>query len=83
MESGKWLGCESSGLIIGLTSTEPGRGRGSTESTGRTHAHGRSIGGWWWTKMLRTETETSRRGAAARFVSSSNLVDNALGLIMS
>ena len=33
--------------------------------------------------MLGAKTETSRRGAAARFIGSRNLVDNALSLIVS
>jgi len=68
-ESGKWSHWEYSGLrfVVGLTSTKPGRRRGSTESTRRTHAHGRSTHGRR-TKMLGTEAETSRRGPTTRFV---------------
>ena len=33
--------------------------------------------------MLRTETETPRRGTVARFISGRNLINNALGLVMS
>lgn len=70
-----------SGPSIGLTSTESRRGRGSTEPPRRTHPHGWY--GWWRAKMLGAKPETSRRGAAARFIGSRNLVDNALGLIVS
>ena len=80
--SGKRLGCERSGLIVALTSTEPRRGRGSTESTRRTHAHGRTTHGRR-TKMLRTETEASRRRAAARFIGSCDLVNDTLSLVVS
>ena len=80
--SGKGLNHESSGSFAGLTSTKSRRG--STESTRRrTHAHGGPVHRWWGTKVLRTETETPRRGPAARFISGRNLINNALSLVVS
>ena len=75
------LCCGGSRSMARLTSTESGRG--SPESTGRAHAHGRSVHGWWGTEMLRAETETPRRGTIARFICGCNLINNALSLVVS
>ena len=77
------LHCKISESIVRLTSTESRRGRGPAEPTRRTHTHGRAVHGWRRTEMLRTETETPRRGTVARFISSRNLINDTLGLVVS
>ena len=82
-ESSKRLSRESPKRMLRLTSTKSRGRNGSAESAGgRTHAHWGSTHGWW-AKMLRTEAEASRRGSIAGFISSCNLVDNILGLVVS